>query len=117
MQAMPIQLRGSPVARAALRVAGRTLRLDGLPAKQGVLIDHAHTSNWHFVLGIVTKCAVGVQVTFWGKDTLLAMALFGRSASSPSPVIRAPTSPRSSAACAKPGADGRSGRPLIRFEA
>jgi len=78
MHALPIQLRGSSLARAALRLAGWTLRFDGLPAKQGVLIVYPHTSNWDFVLGIVTKWAVGIQITFWGKDTLFSLPLFGR---------------------------------------
>ncbi|MEP7296417.1 MAG: 1-acyl-sn-glycerol-3-phosphate acyltransferase [Burkholderiales bacterium] len=77
MPALPIQLRGSAVAKAALRLAGWTLRFDGLPAKQGVLIVYPHTSNWDFVLGIVTKWAVGIQLTFWGKDTLFRLPLFG----------------------------------------
>lgn len=78
MTAMPIQLQGSPLAKAALRLAGWTLRFDGLPAKQGVLIVYPHTSNWDFVLGMVAKWAVGIQVTFWGKDTLFRLPLFGR---------------------------------------
>jgi len=75
--AQPIQLRGSTLARAALRMAGWTLRFNGLPARQGVLIVYPHTSNWDFVLGIFTKWAVGIQVTFWGKDTLFKVPLFG----------------------------------------
>ena len=78
MPALPIQLRGSPLAKAALQLAGWTLRFDGLPAKQGVLIVYPHTSNWDFVLGIVTKWAVGIQLTFWGKDALFRLPLFGR---------------------------------------
>jgi 1-acyl-sn-glycerol-3-phosphate acyltransferase len=73
-----IQLRGNAAARAALRLAGWTLCFDGLPARQGVLIVYPHTSNWDFVLGMVTKWAVGVPVTFWGKDTLFGLPLFGR---------------------------------------
>lgn len=76
--ALPVQLRGSAWARAALRLAGWTLHFNGLPAKQGVLIAYPHTSNWDFPLAIVTKWAVGIQVTFWGKDTLFAVPLFGR---------------------------------------
>ncbi len=78
MTAMPIQLQGSPLAKATLRLAGWTLRFQGLPAKQGVLIIYPHTSNWDFVLGMLTKWAVGIQVTFWGKDTLFRLPLFGR---------------------------------------
>ncbi|MDE2299982.1 MAG: 1-acyl-sn-glycerol-3-phosphate acyltransferase, partial [Burkholderiales bacterium] len=51
---------------------------DGLPARQGVLIVYPHTSNWDFVLGIVVKWAVGIQITFWGKASLFELPLFGR---------------------------------------
>ncbi|MDE2093595.1 MAG: 1-acyl-sn-glycerol-3-phosphate acyltransferase [Burkholderiales bacterium] len=76
--ALPIPLRGSTLARAALRLAGWRLRFDGLPARQGVLIVYPHTSNWDFVLGIVVKWAVGIQITFWGKASLFELPLFGR---------------------------------------
>ncbi|MES2100492.1 MAG: 1-acyl-sn-glycerol-3-phosphate acyltransferase [Pseudomonadota bacterium] len=74
----PIQLRGSRLAQAALRMLGWCLCFDGLPAKQGVLIVYPHTSNWDFPLGVLTKWAVGIDVTFWGKDTLFKLPLFGR---------------------------------------
>jgi 1-acyl-sn-glycerol-3-phosphate acyltransferase len=76
--APPIHLNGNALARAALRLAGWTLRFADLPAKQGVLIVYPHTSNWDFVLGIVAKWAIGIPVTFWGKDTLFRVPLFGR---------------------------------------
>jgi len=75
---MPVTLRGSAIARTALRWAGWRLRFAGLPAKQGVVIVYPHTSNWDFVLGIVAKWAIGIPVTFWGKDTLFRVPLFGR---------------------------------------
>jgi len=75
--ALPVQLRGSALARTALRLAGWTLRFEGLPAKQGVLIVYPHTSNWDFVVGIFAKWAIGIPVTFWGKDTLFKLPLFG----------------------------------------
>ena len=74
---LPVQLNGSVVARAALRMAGWTLRFNGLPGRQGVLIVYPHTSNWDFTLGMFVKWAVGIQVTFWGKDTLFRLPLFG----------------------------------------
>jgi 1-acyl-sn-glycerol-3-phosphate acyltransferase len=75
---LPVQMRGSRLAAAALRLAGWRLRFDGLPGRQGVLIVYPHTSNWDFVLGVLTKWAIGIQVTFWGKDTLFKLPLFGR---------------------------------------
>ncbi len=74
----PVQLRGSSIALAILRLAGWRLDFDGLPAKQGVLIVYPHTSNWDFPLGIFAKWAIGIPVTFWGKDSLFKVPLFGR---------------------------------------
>jgi 1-acyl-sn-glycerol-3-phosphate acyltransferase len=74
----PVQLRGSALARALLRVAGWRIRFDGLPAKQGVAIVYPHTSNWDFVVGILAKWGIGIPVTFWGKDSLFRVPLFGR---------------------------------------
>lgn len=73
----PVLLRGSPLARWLLRLAGWRLQFRGLPAAQGVVIVYPHTSNWDFVLGILAKWALGIQVTFWGKDTLFRVPLFG----------------------------------------
>jgi 1-acyl-sn-glycerol-3-phosphate acyltransferase len=74
---LPVQLRGSSVARALLRLAGWRLFFDGLPGRQGVLIVYPHTSNWDFPLGLLVKWAVGIQITFWGKDSLFRVPLFG----------------------------------------
>lgn len=73
-----MQLRGSALARALLRLAGWRLLWDGLPAKQGVLVVYPHTSNWDFPVGLLAKWALGIPVTFWGKHTLFRPALFGR---------------------------------------
>jgi 1-acyl-sn-glycerol-3-phosphate acyltransferase len=43
-----------------------------------VLIAYPHTSNWDFALGMFTKCAIGIQVMFWGKVSLFKVPLFGR---------------------------------------
>lgn len=74
----PVQLRGSAIARALLRLAGWTICFDGLPAKQGVAVVYPHTSNWDFVVGILAKWGIGIPVTFWGKDSLFRVPLFGR---------------------------------------
>ena len=73
----PVQLCGSGVARALLRLAGWRLHFDGLPGKQGVLIVYPHTSNWDFPLGLLVKWAVGIQITFLGKASLFRVPLFG----------------------------------------
>jgi 1-acyl-sn-glycerol-3-phosphate acyltransferase len=78
MAGRPVQLRGSRLARAALRLAGWRVQFDGLPSRQGVVIVYPHTSNWDFVVGILAKWAMGIPLAFWGKDTLFALPLFGR---------------------------------------
>jgi 1-acyl-sn-glycerol-3-phosphate acyltransferase len=74
----PVQLRGSRLARWLLRLAGWRLLWDGLPARQGVLVVYPHTSNWDFPVGLLAKWALGLEVTFWGKDALFRPPLFGR---------------------------------------
>ena len=74
----PVQLQGSALARGLLRLAGWTVRFDGLPARQGVAIVYPHTSAWDFVVGILAKWSIGIPVTFWGKDSLFRIPLFGR---------------------------------------
>jgi 1-acyl-sn-glycerol-3-phosphate acyltransferase len=75
---LPIQLKGSSLARAALRLAGWRIAFNGLPAKQGVAIVYPHTSNWDFVVGMLAKWGIGIPITFWGKDSLFKLPLFGR---------------------------------------
>ena len=74
----PVQLRGSSLARSALRLAGWRVQFDGLPRRQGVLIVYPHTSNWDFVIGVLAKWAMGMPLAFWGKHTLFGLPLFGR---------------------------------------
>lgn len=70
--------RGSWWARALLRLAGWRVDVPGLPAEQGVILVYPHTSNWDFVIGVLAKWAVGLQVRFWGKDSLFRVPLLGR---------------------------------------
>ena len=76
MRALP--LNGSALARAALRLAGWRLLFAGLPGPRGVAIIYPHTSNWDFVVLVLAKWAIGLPVTFWGKDSLFRWPLFGR---------------------------------------
>ena len=39
---------------------------------------YPHTSNWDFVVGILAKWGIGIAVTFWGKDSLFKVPIFGR---------------------------------------
>jgi 1-acyl-sn-glycerol-3-phosphate acyltransferase len=74
----PVQLRGSAAARGLLRLAGWRVHFDGLPARQGVVVVYPHTSNWDFVWGLLAKWAIGLPVSFWAKDTLFRIPVFGR---------------------------------------
>jgi 1-acyl-sn-glycerol-3-phosphate acyltransferase len=53
------------------------LDFDGLPSRQGVLVVYPHTSNWDFPIGVLAKWGIGMPVTFWGKDSLFRVPLFG----------------------------------------
>lgn len=73
----PVQPRGSAFARWCLRVAGWRLCFDGLPAAQGVLVVYPHTSNWDFPIGLLAKWGIGLQASFWAKDSLFRVPLLG----------------------------------------
>lgn len=73
----PVTFRGSRLARLVLRAAGWRVRFDGLPSRQGVLVVYPHTSNWDFLVGILAKWSIGIPVTFWAKDSLFRIPVFG----------------------------------------
>lgn len=73
----PVQLRGNSVAGGVLALLGWQVRIDGLPALQGVLIAYPHTSNWDFVFLLLVKWSVGLPVKFWGKESLFALPVMG----------------------------------------
>lgn len=58
------------LGRAALRAA--RWRFDGtIPDRpKMVMIVAPHTSNWDFLVGVAAMFALGIRVTFLGKDTL-----------------------------------------------
>ena len=73
-----VQLEGSRFAAAILRLIGWTVDFEGLPARQGVIVVYPHTSNWDFPVLVLAKWAVGLQLSFWGKDSLFEIPVFGR---------------------------------------
>lgn len=75
---LPVQFHGSRLARAVLHLAGWRYCFRGLPAQQGVLIGYPHTSNWDFVVMVLVKWSIGLQVQFLAKHTLFDIPLFGR---------------------------------------
>lgn len=68
----------SSVARGLLRLFGWTVDAPGVPAEQGVILVYPHTSNWDFVIGVMAKWAIGLQLRFWGKDSLFKVPLLGQ---------------------------------------
>ncbi len=70
--------RQSRLARGLLRLFGWMVDAPGLPAQQGVILVYPHTSNWDFVVGVLAKWALGLQLRFWGKDSLFKVPLLGR---------------------------------------
>ena len=75
---MPVQFQGSRLAAWVLRAWGWRWVYHGFPARQGVAIVYPHTSNWDFPVAVLTKWSIGVQVRFWGKDSLFRIPVFGR---------------------------------------
>jgi 1-acyl-sn-glycerol-3-phosphate acyltransferase len=70
--------KGHKVAGWLLKMFGWQVEFEGMPSLQGVLIAYPHTSNWDFVVLVLAKWSVGMQLSFWGKDTLFRIPLFGR---------------------------------------
>jgi 1-acyl-sn-glycerol-3-phosphate acyltransferase len=70
--------RHSLLARGLLGLFGWRVESPGLPAEQGVILVYPHTSNWDFVIGVLAKWALGLQLRFWGKDSLFRVPLLGR---------------------------------------
>lgn len=78
LEGRSVQLQGSRVARALLRLLGWKLEFDGLPSRQGVVVVYPHTSNWDFPIGLLAKWGIGLSVAFWAKDSLFRKPIFGR---------------------------------------
>lgn len=72
-----LQFQGSRAAQWLLKALGWRIEFEGFPEKQGIAVVYPHTSNWDAPLMFVVKWAVGVQVMFWGKDTLFKIPLLG----------------------------------------
>ncbi|MEY4751264.1 MAG: hypothetical protein RIQ60_3478 [Pseudomonadota bacterium] len=73
----PIRPRGSALARGLLSLFGWRVDFAGLPARQGVIVVYPHTSNWDFPIGLLAKWTMGLEVKFWGKDSLFRVPVFG----------------------------------------
>lgn len=78
MSVHPVQLQGNRLARWLLACWGWRVDFDGLPALQGIFVVYPHTSNCDFVVAVMAKWSIGVQLRFWGKDSLFRIPVFGR---------------------------------------
>ncbi|MDI9330112.1 MAG: 1-acyl-sn-glycerol-3-phosphate acyltransferase [Alphaproteobacteria bacterium] len=74
----PIRFQGSRWARRVLGWLGWQVHFDGLPTLQGVAIVYPHTSNWDFIIAMLAKAAMGIEIHFWAKDSLFRIPGFGR---------------------------------------
>jgi 1-acyl-sn-glycerol-3-phosphate acyltransferase len=72
----PVQFKGNRIAQWLLRRLGWRFEFEGLPARQGVFVVYPHTSNWDFPIGLLLKWAMGIEVNFWGKDSLFRFPIF-----------------------------------------
>lgn len=58
------------IARLAMRLSGWRFEGEFPDLRKFVLIVAPHTSNWDFPIGVMAMFAIGLRVTFLGKDTL-----------------------------------------------
>ncbi|MCC4117743.1 1-acyl-sn-glycerol-3-phosphate acyltransferase [Aromatoleum toluclasticum] len=58
------------LARLLLRLAGWRLVIVPPPGPKGVVMVYPHTSNWDFPLGVLTRSASGLKISFVAKDSL-----------------------------------------------
>ena len=71
------QGQGSALARWLLTLFGWKLLDADLPGPRGIVVVYPHTSNWDFMVGICFKWAMGWQVRFWAKDSLVLAPVLG----------------------------------------
>lgn len=74
----PVQLQGNRLARWLLACWGWRVDFNGLPGLHGIFVVYPHTSNWDFVVAVMAKWSIGLQLQFWGKDSLFRFPVFGR---------------------------------------
>jgi 1-acyl-sn-glycerol-3-phosphate acyltransferase len=58
------------LSRLVLRLLGWRIDYVAPPEPRGILIVYPHTSNWDFVIGLLTKWAIGLPLRFVGKESL-----------------------------------------------
>jgi 1-acyl-sn-glycerol-3-phosphate acyltransferase len=62
-------------ARALLTLIGWQTSFAPLPAAKGLIVVYPHTSNWDFVIGVLYKFSIALEVRWIGKHTLFRWPL------------------------------------------
>ncbi|MGZ6123694.1 MAG: 1-acyl-sn-glycerol-3-phosphate acyltransferase [Myxococcales bacterium] len=60
------------LARGLLALFGWRVDVRWPPPPKAVIAVYPHTSNWDFVIGILARAAVGLPVSWIGKDTIFS---------------------------------------------
>jgi 1-acyl-sn-glycerol-3-phosphate acyltransferase len=66
----PAQTLPARVARTLLGLFGWRVDVRWPPPPKAVIAVYPHTSNWDFVIGILARAAIGLPVSWIGKDTI-----------------------------------------------
>ncbi|HET7753008.1 MAG TPA: 1-acyl-sn-glycerol-3-phosphate acyltransferase [Anaeromyxobacteraceae bacterium] len=64
-------------ARATLAALGWRVEVTWPPEPRCIIIVYPHTSNWDFGIGYLAKLAIGLPVSWIGKDTLFRWPVAG----------------------------------------
>ena len=65
------------LSRAILHAIGWRLVLRAPHFDRAVIVFYPHTSNWDFVIGLLARFALGIPITWAGKDTLFRWPFAG----------------------------------------
>ncbi len=65
------------LATRILALLGWRLEVEPPPGPKGIIVVYPHTSNWDFPIGYLVKLAMGLPLSFVGKDTLFRWPVGG----------------------------------------
>ena len=65
----------SRLARSCLAAAGWKIVYQAPPVAKAVIVFYPHTSNWDFVIGVLTRAAVRLPARYAAKDSLFTWPL------------------------------------------
>jgi 1-acyl-sn-glycerol-3-phosphate acyltransferase len=77
----PAQTLPARLARVVLALSGWRVEVPWPPPAKAVIAVYPHTSNWDFLIGILARAAIGLPLSWIGKDTIFRWpfgALFRR---------------------------------------